>query len=117
MLPPETNTEHGTRKASLNKEQGISVLPTVSKVFERLMDTQISSHMAPYLSWLLCGFRKGYNAQHTLIRAIERWKACLDNGGKITPGNVFAVRWRVPSTVEGAQYSGGLSAFVCIFRY
>ena len=27
----------------------------------------------------------------------------------LTPGNVLAVRWRVPSTVEGAQYSGGLS--------
>ena len=26
---------------------------------------------------------------------------------KNTPGNVLAVRWRVPSTVEGAQYSGG----------
>ena len=65
----------------------ISVLPTVSKVFERLMDTQISSHMAPYLSWLLCGFNKGYNAQHALMRAIERWKACLDIGGKI--GAIF----------------------------
>ena len=43
--------------------------------------------MAPYLSWLLCGFRKGYNAQHALMRAIEKWKACLDNGGKI--GAVF----------------------------
>ena len=65
----------------------ISVLPAVSKVFERLMDTQISAHMSPYLSWLLCGFRKGYNAQHALMRAIENWKACLDNGGKI--GAIF----------------------------
>ena len=40
----------------------ISVLPTVSKVFERLMSTQISAHMSQYLSSLLCGFRKGYNA-------------------------------------------------------
>ena len=28
----------------------ISVLPAVSKVFERLMNTQISAHMSPYLS-------------------------------------------------------------------
>ena len=60
---------------------------SVSKVLERLMDTQISSHMAPYLSCLFCGFRKSYNAQHALMRAIERWKACLDNGGKI--GAIF----------------------------
>ena len=65
----------------------ISLFPTVSKVFERLMDTQISSHMAPYLSRLLCGFRKGYNAQHALMRAVEKWKAYLDNGGKI--GAIF----------------------------
>ena len=65
----------------------ISVLPAVSQVFERLMDTQIFAHMSPYLSWLLCGFRKGYNAQHALMRATEKWKACLDNGGKI--GAVF----------------------------
>ncbi len=65
----------------------ISVLPTVSKVFERLMATQIFAHMSPYLSWLLCGFRKGYNAQHALMRAIEKWKTCLDNGGKI--GAIF----------------------------
>ena len=63
--------------------RSISVLPAVSKVLERLMNTQISAHMSPYLSWLLCGFRKGYNTQHALMRAIEKWKAYLDNGGKI----------------------------------
>ena len=31
----------------------ISVLPTVSQVLERLMDTQIFAHMSQYLSWLL----------------------------------------------------------------
>ena len=49
----------------------ISVLPTVTKVFERLMDTQISTHMLPNLSWLLCGFRKGYNAQNAGICKLE----------------------------------------------
>ena len=39
--------------------------------------------MSHYLSSLLCGFRKGYNAQHTLIRAIEKWRTCLDKGGKV----------------------------------
>ena len=65
----------------------ISVLPTVSKVFERLMGTQISAHMSQYLSSLLCGFRKGYNAQHALIRAIEKWRTCHDKGGKV--GAIF----------------------------
>ena len=65
----------------------ISVLPTVSKVFERLMGTQTSAYMSQYLPSLLCGFRKGYNAQHALIRAIEKWRTCLDKGGKV--GAIF----------------------------
>ena len=65
----------------------ISVLPTVSKVFERLIGTQISAHMSQYLSSLLCGFRKGYNAQHALTRAMEKWRNCLDKGGKV--GAIF----------------------------
>ena len=60
----------------------ISVLATVSKVFERLMDTQISAHMSPYLSWLLCGFRKGYNAQHALMRLLKNGKLAGTTVGK-----------------------------------
>ena len=63
------------------------MLPTVSKVFERFMGTQISTYMSQYLSCLLCGFRKGYNAQHALIRTIEKWRTCLDKGGKV--GAIF----------------------------
>ena len=65
----------------------ISVLPKVSKVFERFMGTQISTYMSQYLSCLLCGFRKGYNAQHALIRTIAKRRTCLDKGGKV--GAVF----------------------------
>ena len=57
----------------------INVLPKVSKVFESLMDTQISSHMAP---WLLCGFRKGYNAQHALMRQLKDGKLAWTTVGK-----------------------------------
>ena len=32
---------------------------------------------------LLCGFRKGYNAQHALVRMLEKWKTSLDNGENI----------------------------------
>ena len=60
----------------------ISVLPTVSKLFERIMDKQIVAYITPFLSSLLCGFRKGYNAQHALIRLLEKFKISLDEGGK-----------------------------------
>ena len=43
--------------------------------------------MSQYLSYLLCGFRKGYSTQHALIRAVEKWRKCLDKGGKV--GAIF----------------------------
>ena len=61
----------------------ISVLPPVSKIFERLLYIELSSFMKDKFSPLLCGFRKNYNTQHALIRLIERFKHCLDNSGVI----------------------------------
>ena len=61
----------------------MSVLPPVSKVFERILGKQIIDYMGPYLSALLCGFCKGYNAQHALVRMLEKWKPSLDNGETI----------------------------------
>ena len=60
----------------------ISVLPTVSKLFERIMDKQIAAYITSFLSSLLCGFRKGYSAQHALVRLLEKFKISLDEGGK-----------------------------------
>ena len=60
----------------------ISVLPTVSKLFERIMDKQIVAYITSFLSSLLCGFRKGYSAQHALVRLLEKFKISLDEGGK-----------------------------------
>ena len=39
----------------------ISILPTVSKVFERILFDQISSFFQDKLSPFLCGFRKGFS--------------------------------------------------------
>ena len=57
----------------------ISVLPAVSKIFERLK--QISLHIEDHFSPFLCGYRKGYKAQHALIALIEKWKIILNKNG------------------------------------
>ena len=57
----------------------ISILPCISKIFERLMHLQISRYMDFYLSEYLCGFRKGYSTQHCLILMLEKWRKALDN--------------------------------------
>ena len=61
----------------------VSVLPTVSKVFERIMDRQMIKYITPFLSVLLCGFRKSFDTQHALIRMLEKWRVSLDNGENV----------------------------------
>ena len=65
-----------------NKEnyRPVSILPSVSKIFERNMFDQISGYIDKYLSPYLCGFRKGYSTQHSLIVMLEKWRKALDNG-------------------------------------
>ena len=56
----------------------ISILPTVSKIFERIMYDHIYEYMGTKLSQYLCGFRKGYSTQYCLIVMLEKWKKVLD---------------------------------------
>ena len=59
----------------------ISLLPVVSKVFERLIQNQIILFINKFLSPYLCGYRKGYCAQQAFVSLIEKWKVTLDNKG------------------------------------
>ena len=59
----------------------VSLLPVVSKLFERIMQKQMKTFIESFLSPFLCGYRKGYNAQYALLAMIEKWKKCLDGKG------------------------------------
>ena len=61
--------------------RNISLLPIVSKIFEKMMQSQISAYMENFLSRFLCGYRKGYNAQHALLSMLEKWRKSVDDGG------------------------------------
>ena len=52
----------------------VSILPPVSKIFERTMFDQISLYIEKLLSPFLCGFRKGFSTQHCLTVMLDRWK-------------------------------------------
>ena len=54
----------------------VSALPRVSKIFERLMDKQISFYIDQFLSPCTCGYRKGFSTQHALLSLTEKWKRC-----------------------------------------
>ena len=66
----------------INKDnyRPVSILPPVSKIFERNMFDQTSSYIDKYLSPFLCGFRKGYSTQHCLMVMINKWQKAMDNG-------------------------------------
>lgn len=63
----------------------ISVLSSLSKVFELILKNQISSHLDKILSPYVSAYRQGYSTQHVLIRLIESWRIGLDEG-KIAGG-------------------------------
>ena len=58
----------------------ISILPNLSKVYERSMYSQISPYFDSVFSKFQCGFRKGFNAQHCLLTMVEKWRKTLDEG-------------------------------------
>ena len=60
----------------------ISILPAVSKIFEKLLFHQMNSYMENKLSKFLCGFRKKYNTQYCLIMMLEKWKKSTDKRGQ-----------------------------------
>ena len=56
----------------------VSILPTLSKIFEGDMNEQILVYIEKYLSPYLFGYRKGHGAQHCLLVMIEMWRKALD---------------------------------------
>ena len=57
----------------------ISILPIISKIFEKLICRQLSNHFDNIFSKFQCGFRKGFSAQHCLLLMIDKWKKAVDN--------------------------------------
>ena len=49
----------------------VSILPLLSKVFEKTMYDQLYIYMNNFLNELLCGFRKAHSAQHALFKLMQ----------------------------------------------
>ena len=68
---------------SMNKKnyRPISILPSLSKIYERILHRQMSSFIETYLYTYMCGYRKGYSTQFALVKLMEKWKKILDSKG------------------------------------
>ena len=63
--------------------RSVSILPSVSKIFERDMEEQILSCMEKFISPVLCGFRRGFSTQHCIMVMLELFKKGLDQGNAV----------------------------------
>ena len=59
----------------------VSILPLLSKPFERILYEQIDRHTKDILPKYQGGFRKRFSCQHSLLAMFEKWKKVLGNGG------------------------------------
>ena len=55
----------------------ITVLPAVSKIYERILSSKVICYMDDILSPYFCAYRKGHNTQHVLLRLIEKCRSSL----------------------------------------
>ena len=73
---------HKAKEKYLSKNyRPVSLIPIVSKLFERNMFDQISSYIENFLSPYLFGYRKGHSTEQCLIIMIEAWKKAVNNKG------------------------------------
>ena len=61
----------------------ISLLPLISKIFEKFLYEQIGDFPNKILSPKLCGYRKGRSTQHALLNLLQNWQKCLDKSGVV----------------------------------
>ena len=61
----------------------ITLLPIISKIFERVLSEQIEKFSKKILTPKLCGFRKGYSTQHALLNLLKNRQKTSDKSGVI----------------------------------
>ena len=59
--------------------KSVSILPVLSKLYERSMYKQIFKFFENIFS-NQCGFRKGHSIQQCLLAILEKWKRSVDSG-------------------------------------
>ena len=57
----------------------VSVLLSLSKVFDKLLPTQMQSHIDILLNERISAFRAGLSNQHPLLSLVEKWSEAVNN--------------------------------------
>ena len=67
------------KKDNKGNHRPVSILPNISKIFEKYMLEQMSQFSANIFSKYQCGFRKGFSTQQCLLAMLVKWKRFVDN--------------------------------------
>ena len=62
----------------LKNYRPVSLLPIVSKIFERKMSNEIITYIEKHLSPYIFGYRKGHSTEQCLLLMVEMWKKAMD---------------------------------------
>ena len=66
-----------------NNYRPISILPTISKIFERHLSNQIKTYIMGFFHNFQSGFREKHSCQTSLTRITNDWLDAMDNGNYI----------------------------------
>ncbi|MCG8047955.1 MAG: reverse transcriptase family protein, partial [Candidatus Thiodiazotropha endolucinida] len=72
----------GGSKSDPSNYRPISILPTVSKIFEKHVNFHLMRYLNKYevLHESQSGFRQKHSCQTALIKLVDHWMTCIDNG-------------------------------------
>ena len=100
-----------------NKEnyRPISVLPLISKIFERIIQDQLYEYLEKYLNSILCRFREGHSTQHALFKLLQAWQEELDKDGFV--GTILMDLSKAYDCLPLEAYGVGKAALNLISNY
>ena len=67
-------------KLEVGNYRPVSILPTMSKIFEGVLCDQIAAYFRNIFHDRLAAFRPGFGCEHVLMRLVEDWRKALDKG-------------------------------------
>ena len=60
----------------------VSILTNISRIYEKLLNDQLSKYIDSLLATNQCGFRKGFSFQYYLLVMLEKFKEAIDIGNQ-----------------------------------
>ncbi len=72
----------GGTKENPSNYRPISILPTLSKLFEKHVNKHLKAYTNKYklIHETQSGFRESHSCQTALIKIVDQWLACIDKG-------------------------------------